>query len=94
MGGLGGVDDLPIVALEHFALLVGQPALGVVQDQAGAQRREGGVDVDRVGVAGEVDGVDPVVGEMAGYSISPAALKWPTPPWRCSTVPPTLRGRV
>ena len=63
--GLGGLDDLPVVGLEDRALLLGQLALRVVDDQAGAQRHEGRVDVDRVGVAGEVHGVHAVLGVVA-----------------------------
>ena len=65
VGRLGGVDDLPVVGLEDRALLLGQLALRVVDDQAGAQRHEGRVDVDRVGVAREVHGVHAVLGVVA-----------------------------
>ena len=65
MGRLGGLDDLPVVGLEDGALLLGQRAVRVVDDQARAQRHEGGVDVDRVRVAGEVHGVHAVLGVVA-----------------------------
>jgi len=64
MRRLGGVDDFPIVLLEHLTLILRQTALRVVQDQPGAQRREGGVDMDRVRIARKVDRMHPVVGEM------------------------------
>ena len=63
--GLGGLDDLPVVGLEDGALRLGQRAVRVVDDQARAQRHEGRVDVDRVGVAGEVHGVHAVLGVVA-----------------------------
>ena len=52
----GGVDDFPIVLLEVCALLVGQTAVRVVQDQTGAQWRKGRVDVEWVQVAGDAHG--------------------------------------
>ena len=35
MGRLGGIDNLPIVLLEHFALVIRQAALWIVQDEPG-----------------------------------------------------------
>ena len=62
MGRGSGVDDLPVVGLEDLALLLGELALRVVEDEAGAQGNERRVDVDGIGVAGEVDGVDAALG--------------------------------
>ena len=62
---LGGVDDLPVVGLEDGQLALGGMAVRVVDDQARTQRHEGGVDVDRVGVAGEVHGMDAQLGIVA-----------------------------
>ena len=62
MGGLGGVDDLPIVGLEDVLLALGRMTMRVVDDQARTQRHEGGVDVNRVRVAREVHGMDAILG--------------------------------
>ena len=59
------IQNLPTILLEHLALIVRQTALWVVQNQARTQRCEGRVDVDGVGVAREIDRMDPVVGEVA-----------------------------
>ena len=64
MGGLGGVDDLPIVGLEDVALALGGMTVRVVDDQARAQRHERGVDVDRRGRQ-EVHRMDAVLGIVA-----------------------------
>lgn len=65
MRGLRSIDDFPAVVIVHLALLLGQAAVRVVQDQTGAQRGEGRVDVDGIRVTGEVDGVHAVIGEVA-----------------------------
>ena len=65
MGRLGGIDNLPIVLLEHFALFIGQAALWIVQDEPGAQGGECCIDVNGVGVAGEIHRVHPMVWEVA-----------------------------
>ena len=57
-----GVNDLPIVGFEDLALLFGQTTVGVVDDQARTQRHEGRVDVDRVGITGEVHSVNAEIG--------------------------------
>ena len=65
MRGLSGVDNLPIVFVKHRPLVIRKAALRVVQDQARTQRREGGIDMDRVGIAWKINRMDPVIGEMA-----------------------------
>ena len=65
MGWLGGIDNLPIVLLEHFALLIGQAALWIVQDEPGAQGGECCIDVNGVGVAWEIHRMQPMVWEVA-----------------------------
>ena len=55
---LGGVHDFPAVFLENHPLLFGQAAVRVVDNQTRAQRHKGGVDVNRVGVTGEVHRMD------------------------------------
>ena len=64
MRRLRGIDDFPIVLFEHLSLLIGQTTLWIVQNQTWTQRGEGGVDVDRIRIAGEVDRMDPVIGIM------------------------------
>ncbi len=71
MGRLRGIDDLPIIVIEHLALIVRQTALRVVQDEAGPEGRESRVDMDRIGIAGEVDRMHPVIGEMATDPFDP-----------------------
>ena len=61
---LSGVDDFPIIGFEYFALVVRQPPIWIVHDKAWTQRHESRVNVDRVRVTREVDGVHPVVRVM------------------------------
>ena len=65
MRGLRGIYDLPAVLLEHLALFIGQAAARVVQDQPRAQRCEGGIDMDGIGIAGEIHRMHTMIGEMA-----------------------------
>ena len=64
VGGRGRVHDLPVVRLEDAALLLGEAPGRVVDDEPGPEGDERGVDVDRPRVAGEVDRVHPVLGEV------------------------------
>ena len=71
MRRLGGIDDFPVVFVKHLALVIGQAALGIVQDQAGAERREGRIDMDRIGITGKVYRMHPVIGVVPTQPLDP-----------------------
>jgi len=64
MGRLGGVHDFPVIGLENLPLRLRQATVGIVDDEARPKRHEGGIDMDRIGVAGKIHGMDAVVGKM------------------------------
>ena len=69
MGRLGGIDNLPIVLLEHFALVIRQAALWIVQDEPGPQGGECCVNVNRVGITWEIHRMHPMVWEVAAQPL-------------------------
>ena len=65
MGGRCRIDDLPVIAVEKCALLVGQSTLRIVDDQPRAERCEGSINVDGIGIAREIHRMNAVVSKMA-----------------------------
>ena len=55
----------------HLTLLIGQAALWIVQDQTRAQRRKGRIDVDRIGVTGEIHRMHAVIREVTAQPFDP-----------------------
>ena len=64
MRRLRRIHDLPVIFFKHTALLIGQAPLRVVQDQTGPQRGKGCINMDWIGITGEIDRVHAVIGEM------------------------------
>ena len=78
MRGLRGVDNFPAVLFKQIALIIRQAALRIVQDQARPDRRERRIDVDRIGIARKIHGVDAVIGEMSAQPFDPFEVRGET----------------
>lgn len=65
MSGLSGFNNFPAVGLKDFVGTGRGMAVGVDEHQARAQGHKGAVNVNGIGVAGEVQGMNAMVGEVA-----------------------------
>ena len=71
----GRIHDFPTVVVVHLALVFGQTAVRIVQDQTGPQRRKSRVDVDRIGITGKIHGMHAVVGKVAAQPFDPLEVR-------------------
>ena len=66
---LSSWNNFPIVGDEDFIKALGHVAVGVVDAQTWTQRNKGGVNVNGVSIAWEVDGVNSVVTEVTTHPV-------------------------